>query len=75
MRPPISPEPIQLCRMLTERGVKLINLSTMMPRYRPYGAGPMASTTSTTHHPPYAGVFDLMKATRDIRPRCRTASL
>ncbi len=65
MRPDLT-EPIQLCRMLTERGVKLINLSTMMPRYRPYGAGLMAEHDEHDITP-YAGVFDLLKATRDIK--------
>ena len=41
MEPDLT-EPVKLCNMLVERGVKLINLSTMMPRYRPYGTGLMA---------------------------------
>ncbi len=66
MEPDIT-EPVKLCNMLVERGVKLINLSTMMPRYRPYGAGLMAEHEDDADITPYAGVYDLLKATRDIK--------
>lgn len=66
MAPDIT-EPVKLCNMLVERGVKLINLSTMMPRYRPYGAGLMAEHEDGADITPYAGVYDLLKATRDIK--------
>ncbi len=65
MEPDLT-EPVKLCNMLVERGVKLINLSTMMPWYRPYGTGLMAERRPADH-PPYAGVHDLLKATKDIK--------
>ncbi|MBU9735731.1 NADH:flavin oxidoreductase [Diplocloster agilis] len=65
MEPDLT-EPVKLCRMLVEKGVKLINLSTMMPRYRPYGAGLMAEHNEQ-EITPYAGTYDLLKATRDIK--------
>lgn len=65
MEPDLT-EPVKLCNMLVERGVKLINLSTMMPRYRPYGTGLMAEHDDQPITP-YAGVHDLLKATRDIK--------
>ena len=66
MEPDLT-EPIKLCNMLTERNVKLINLSTMMPRYRPYGAGLMAEHEDDAPITPYAGVADLLQATREIK--------
>ncbi len=66
MEPDLT-EPIKLCKMLTEKNVRLINLSTMMPRYRPYGAGLMAEHEEDAPINPYAGTFDLLKATRDIK--------
>lgn len=61
-------EPIKLCNMLTDMGINLINLSTMMPRYRPYGAGYMAEYNDEDITP-YAGVQDLLRATRDIKAK------
>ncbi len=60
-------EPIQLCRMLVERGVRLINLSTMMPRYQPTGAGCLAEYDEESIIEPYAGTAALLAATRDIK--------
>lgn len=68
MEPDLT-EPIQLCRMLVERDVRLIDLSTMMPRYQPYGRGLMAEheegPEAEIH--PYKGTFDLLKATKEIK--------
>lgn len=62
-------EPIKLCKMLVERGVKLIDLSTMMPRYQPYGRGVMAEHEEGDDAAinPYKGTFDLLKATKEIK--------
>ena len=65
MEPDLT-EPIQLCRMLVDEGVDLINLSTMMPRYRPYGSGLMAEH-GDGEITPFHGVYDLLQATRDIK--------
>ena len=68
MAPDIT-EPVKLCKMLVERGVKLIDLSTMMPRYQPYGRGCLAEHEEGPEAEinPYKGVSDLLKATRDIK--------
>lgn len=66
MEPDLT-EPIKLCKMLVERDVRLINLSTMMPRYRPFGAGLMAEHEDDADITPYAGVADLLKATKEIK--------
>ena len=66
MAPDVS-EPIRLCKMLVERNVKLINLSTMMPRYQPYGRGYLAELEEESEINPYKGTFDLLKATREIK--------
>lgn len=59
-------ETIRLCRMLVERGVSLINISTMMPRYQPYGRGYLAELEGAEINP-YAGTYELLKATKEIR--------
>lgn len=66
MAPDVS-EPIRLCRMLVERDVKLINLSTMMPRYQPYGRGYLAELEEDAEIQPYKGTYELLKATRQIK--------
>lgn len=66
MKPDLS-EPIKLCRMLVEKGVKLINLSTMMPRYQPYGSGCLAEHDQESIIEPYKGVYELLKATKEIK--------
>lgn len=60
-------EPIKLCKMLVEKNVKLIDLSTMMPRYQPYGAGLMAEHDDNAEINPYLGTYDLLKATKEIK--------
>ncbi len=65
MKPDLE-EPIKLCRMLVEEGVDLINLSTMMPRYSPYGTGLLAEHNDEDIRP-FTGVYNLLKATRDIK--------
>lgn len=59
-------ETIRLCRMLVERGVSLINISTMMPRYQPYGRGYLAELEGSEINP-YAGTYYLLKATKEIK--------
>jgi 2,4-dienoyl-CoA reductase-like NADH-dependent reductase (Old Yellow Enzyme family) len=68
MEPDLT-EPIQLCQMLVERDVRLIDLSTMMPRYQPYGRGVMAEHEEGPEAEinPYKGTFDLLKATQEIK--------
>lgn len=66
MAPDLS-EPIRLCRMLVERNVKLINLSTMMPRYQPYGRGYLAELEPESTIEPYRGTYELLKATGEIK--------
>lgn len=66
MRPDLT-EPIQLARMLVDRGVKLINISTHLPRYSPYGKGELAEYDDETPIDPYFGVHNLLKATRQIK--------
>jgi len=65
MKPDVT-EPIKLCKMLVERNVELIDLSTMMPRYQPYGEGAEAEYDDSPIEP-YKGVYDLLKATREIK--------
>ncbi len=65
MAPDLS-EPIKLCRMLVDQGVELINLSTMLPRYQPYGRGCLAEHEGTEINP-YKGVYDLLEATKTIK--------
>ena len=65
MKPDIT-ETIKLCNMLVERGVDLINLSTMMPRYQPYGRGYMAEIEESDIQP-YRGTYYLLKATKEIK--------
>ena len=65
MKPDLS-EPVRLCRMLVAEGVQLINLSTMMPRYVPYGNGMMVEY-GEGEITPFHGVDCLLKATREIK--------
>lgn len=65
MKPNLS-EPIKLCRMLVEKGVELINISAMMPRYRPYGKGNL-NASEKPEISPYSGTYELLKATKKIR--------
>lgn len=65
MEPDLT-EPIKLCNMLVEKNVKLINLSTMMPRYQPYKRGYLAEIEKGDINP-YEGTYHLLKATKDIK--------
>ena len=65
MKPDLT-EPIELCKMLVAEDVDLINLSTMMPRYSPYGSGLMAEHDQSVINP-YEGVYNLFKATKEIK--------
>lgn len=66
MAPDMS-EPIELCRRLVKENVKLINLSTMMPRYQPYGPGYLAEFDKESLIEPYKGTYYLLKATKEIK--------
>ncbi len=65
MEPDVT-ETIKLCNMLVEENVRLIDLSTMMPRYQPYGRGYLAEIEQSDIHP-YKGTFDLLSATKEIK--------
>ena len=65
MEPDVT-ETIKLCNLLVEENVKLINLSTMMPRYQPYGRGYLAELEKSDIFP-YKGTYELLKATREIK--------
>lgn len=65
MKPDVS-ETIKLCKLLIEEDVKLINISTMMPRYQPYGRGYLAEIEKGEINP-YEGTYHLLKATKDIK--------
>lgn len=66
---PDPTEPIKLCKMLVERGIRIIDLTTMMPRYKPFGRGLMAEHEEGPEAEinPYEGVYELMKATKTIK--------
>ncbi len=68
MEPDLT-EPVKLCRMLAERGVRIIDITTMMPRYKPFGRGLMAEHEEGPEAAinPYEGVYELMKATKEIK--------
>jgi len=66
MKPDLE-EPIKLVRMLVERGVRLINISTMLPRYKPFDKGEAAAYDDVTPINPYEGVEALLNATREIK--------
>lgn len=65
MKPDLT-EPIELCKMLVKKGIRLINISTMMPRYQPYGRGYLAELEGSEINP-YAGTYELLKATKEIK--------
>lgn len=65
MKPDLT-EPIELCKLLVKKNVKLINISTMMPRYQPYGRGYLAEIEGSEINP-YAGTYALLKATKEIK--------
>ncbi len=59
-------EPKQLVRMLYDEGVQIFNVSTMMPRYSPYGPGMLAEHGEGEIHP-FAGVSNLLQASRELK--------
>lgn len=65
MAPDIT-EVVKLCNMLVAEGVDLIDLTTMMPRYQPYGNGVMAEHGDGDIEP-YKGVYDLLETTKKIK--------
>ena len=66
MKPDLT-EPIQLCKLLVKKGVRLINISTMMPHYQPYGRGYLAEIEEGSEIHPYAGTYALLKSTKEIK--------
>lgn len=66
MKPDLT-EPIELCRLLVKEGVQLINLTTMMPRYVPYGRGMMVEHDADGEITPFTGTETLLNATHTIK--------
>lgn len=60
-------EPIKLVKILVERGVKLFNISTMMPRYSPKDRGYLDSYTQSATLHPLNATATLLKATQEIK--------
>jgi 2,4-dienoyl-CoA reductase-like NADH-dependent reductase (Old Yellow Enzyme family) len=60
-------EPARLMRMLYARGVRLFNISCMMPRCLPSGMGFRAVFEEDAEIMPYAGVEKLLDATRILK--------
>ena len=56
-----------LPRLLVKEGVQLINITTMMPRYEPYGRGMMIEHDAEGEIRPFHGVDCLLRATREIK--------
>lgn len=66
MKPNLT-EPIELCRLLVKEGVQIINITTMMPRYVPYGRGMMIEHDEDGDITPFHGVECLLNATHQIK--------
>lgn len=64
---PDPSEVIRLCNLLVAEGVGIINLTTMEPRYQPYGKGFMAEMEEDAIIEPYKGVLVLLDMTRRIK--------
>ena len=60
-------EPIRLLRDLCKKDVRLINISTMMPRYSPNDTGFLDSYRKTAELNPYKNTATLLKATRELK--------
>ncbi len=59
-------EPKMLVKMLYDEGVQIFNVSTMMPRYSPYGPGMLAEHGEGSIRP-FTGVSNLLNATRELK--------
>ncbi len=59
-------EPKKLVRMLYDEGIEIFNVSTMMPRYSPYGPGMLAEHGEGSIRP-FTGVSSLLQATRELK--------
>jgi 2,4-dienoyl-CoA reductase-like NADH-dependent reductase (Old Yellow Enzyme family) len=66
MKPDLT-EPKKLVKMLAERNVKLINVSSTIPRHKPYGKGIAAETDDDSTVNPFEGVECLLKATKELK--------
>lgn len=60
-------EPIRLMKMLKQRGVKLLNISTMMPRFSPLDTGYLDSYEGKAVLNPYQATATLLGATRELK--------
>lgn len=60
-------EPIRLLHMLCERGIKLFNVSTMMPRYNPLDSGYVDSYAGHAVLNPYKSTQILLDTTRKLK--------
>lgn len=56
-------EPVKLCSILRDRGVRFINISASQPRQRLFG------THTDEAVEPYAGAWDMLAAVREIKSR------
>ncbi len=74
MKPDLE-EPKQLVSMLYQQGVRLFNISSMMPRYVPWGRGYLAGLEKDSPIFPYAGVEALLQATRELKRAVPCAKL
>lgn len=60
-------EPIQLMKMLAKEGMRLFNISTMMPRYSPLDTGYVDHYEGKAVLNPYQSTATLLKATRELK--------
>ncbi len=60
-------EPIRLIRELCGKDVRLINISTMMPRYSPNDTGFLDSYQKTADLNPYRNTATLLQAIRELK--------
>ena len=60
-------EPVKLLRMLCRRGVRLFNVSTMMPRYSPLDSGYVDSHSGNAVLNPYKSTQVLLDTTRKLK--------
>lgn len=60
-------EPIRLLKMLVERGIRLFDISTMMPRFSPFDRGYLQSYEGTAVLNPYKATATLLQATHELK--------
>ena len=65
MEPDLT-EPIKLLKILADKGVKMVNISTTDSRFEPYGHGAFARSRGIEPNP-YLGTWHLLNATRELK--------